>query len=427
MEGLGLASWRSRLLVIAVGLAAVLAIGPPRSARATPAAPIHRVSVSSLGVPADRDSSGPSISGSGRFVAFSTASGNLVRGDTNDAADVFVRDLVTGRTRRVSVSANGSQLNGASGYAAISPSGKLVAFASQATNVVSGFSDSGHLWNLYVRDLVNRTTRVVSVDGSGSGVGFNDVWPGSSAPALSAQGRFIVFTDSAYLVERRDMTAPGAVVINSGYDPAVSGDGKRILFETPDELVPADTNGLGADAYLWDAASPGSFTLVSASSSGPALGDTDVYGTALSADGRFAVFIRRVPSGAQYHDQIFVRDLTAGTTREITRAPSGRQGNGGSRHPSISSLGRYIVFFSPASNLVSGDRNAHTDVFVRDTRTHRTRMVSRNLAGGPGNGSSNSPVISYNGAYCAFVSGATTLIPSDTNHVRDIFRAQLLP
>ena len=95
--------------------------------------------------------SSPAISADGRFVAFDSEATNLVPGDTNDASDVFVRDRQTGTTRRVSVSSGGAQGNGASFDPAISADGRFVAFNSDATNLVPG--DTNGAADVFVRTL----------------------------------------------------------------------------------------------------------------------------------------------------------------------------------------------------------------------------------------------------------------------------------
>jgi Tol biopolymer transport system component len=105
------------------------------------------------------------ISSDGRFVAFDSNASNLVAGDTNRVRDVFVRDLLTRTTERVSVSSNGKQANGKSFVDAISPSGRFVVFDSYASNLAAG--DTNRLRNVFVRDLLTGETKLVSVASGG--------------------------------------------------------------------------------------------------------------------------------------------------------------------------------------------------------------------------------------------------------------------
>lgn len=106
-------------------------------------------------------------------------------------------------------------------------------------------------------------------------------------------------------------------------------------------------------------------------------------------------------------------------------APAGVPGNGASHTPDVSGTGRYVVFASDATNLVPGDTNGKRDIFLRDTVTRTTRLVSTGLRGRPANGPSYRPTVSDNGRYVAFTSTATNLVAGDTNRVMDAFRADL--
>ena len=120
------------------------------------------VSAASDGANADNDSKDPSVSSDGRYVAFHSAASNLVVGDTNGVPDVFVRDLTAGTTVRVSVDSDEAQGDGDSYAASISSDGRFVAFESAATNLVAG--DTNGETDVFVRDLTSTTTVRVSVD-----------------------------------------------------------------------------------------------------------------------------------------------------------------------------------------------------------------------------------------------------------------------
>ena len=149
-----------------------------------------RVSVSSGGAEPNQNSSDSAISADGRFVAFRSGASNLVREDGNDAWDIFVRDLKSGRISRASVSSTGAEANGSSGLPAISADGRFVAFVAEASNLVSG--DQNNTDDVFVRDLKTRGTRRVSISSSGAeGNGR------SLGPQISADGRFVAFLSRA--------------------------------------------------------------------------------------------------------------------------------------------------------------------------------------------------------------------------------------
>src|SRR6476469_4837110 len=143
---------------------------------------ITRVSVDSAGNQANGFSNAYSISANGRFVAFQSQASNLVPGDTNNQSDIFVRDLLTNTTTRVSVDSAGNPGNSPSNYSAISADGRFVAFQSYDSNLVPG--DTNNKNDIFVRDLSTNTTTRVSVDSAGI-PGNND----SFNPSISADGR----------------------------------------------------------------------------------------------------------------------------------------------------------------------------------------------------------------------------------------------
>ncbi len=158
----------------------------------------RRVSVSSTETQGNSVSFGlPAISSDGRYVAFGSDASNLVPGDTNRSADVFVRDRKLGTTRRVSVSSTETQGNSpvSFGPPAISSAGRYVAFGSDASNLVSG--DTNGSADVFVRDRKLGTTRRVSVSSTGA-----QGDSGSFGPVISSRGRYVSFSS--------DCVEPGA-------------------------------------------------------------------------------------------------------------------------------------------------------------------------------------------------------------------------
>jgi hypothetical protein len=118
---------------------------------------------------------------------------------------------------------------------------------------------------------------------------------------------------------------------------------------------------------------------------------------------------------------IYVRDRLAGTTERVSIDSAGLEANGASAHPVLSSDGRYVAFSSQATNLVAGDTNGHMDIFVRDRVAGTTERVSVNSAGLEGSDDSAEPSISADGRYVAYWSAASNLVPADSNGVPDVF------
>jgi len=145
----------------------------------------------------------------------------------------------------------------------------------------------------------------------------------------------------------------------------------------------------------------------------------------ISADGRYIAFMsdasNLVSGDTNGKSDVFLLDTQTNSTTRVSVDSSGVQGNSPSAFPSISADGRYVAFVSNASNLVNGDTNVKTDVFVRDTQTNSTTRVSLNSSGVQGNSDSEYPTISADGHYVAFMSEASNLVSGDTNGSSDVF------
>jgi hypothetical protein len=166
-------------------------------------------------------------------------------------------------------------------------------------------------------------------------------------------------------------------------------------------------------------AAPGDTIRVSMASGGTQ-GNSGSYYQSISADGRYVAFTsfssNLVSGDTNGVDDVFVRDTVAKTTTRVSVASNGAQGNGRSDIPSISADGRYVTFHSDATNLVDG---AMGGVFLRDTSTNTTVLISVDVDGNPSNG--NYPSISANGRYVIFASYASNLVNDDTNWCWDVF------
>jgi Tol biopolymer transport system component len=209
--------------------------------------------------------------------------------------------------------------------------------------------------------------------------------------------------------------------------PAISAHGRHIAFESEaTNLVAADTNGR-VDVFVRDRFT-GMTERVSVTSRSKQ-GNGDSGFATMSDDGRYVAFFSDASNLAAGDTNgvpdVFVRDRARGTTHRVSLTSGSRQANGLSFDPNISGNGRYVAFISEASNLVPGDTNGLVDVFVRDLLKGDTTRVSVSSAERQGNNISIGPVISFSGRYTAFVSGATNLVRGDTNELFDIFLRDL--
>ncbi|WP_413612356.1 hypothetical protein [Bdellovibrio sp. HCB-110] len=396
-----------------------------------------RVSVDSFGAQGNGHSYFASLSSDGRYVTFYSGAANLVTGDTNADADVFIHDRQTGVTTRVSVDSSGAQANGPSYYPVLSSDGRYVAFYSSSTNLVAG--DTNAVYDIFVHDRQTGATNRVSVDNAGVQGDSNSMFP-----SLSSDGRYVVFDSIAsnfvsgdtnlhedVFIHDREMGVTGRVSLDSSggeaseaaYKPALNADGRFVVFQSYDSsLVPGDMNGDG-DIFIHDRQS-GVTSLISVNISGTS-GSSESYAPAVSADGRYVAFQSSatdlIAGDTNGFWDIFVRDRQTGVTSRISVDSAGVQSNGNSYAPSLSADGRYVVFESKATNLVAGDTNNSTDIFVHDCQTGTTTRVSVDSSGTQGDSYSETASISGDGRYIAFESGASNLVVGDTNANQDIF------
>jgi hypothetical protein len=327
----------------------------------------------------------PSVSETALIVAFDSRGTNLVNGDTNGLQDVFVRYRGVPMTVRASVSSTGTQANGASGRPSLDSWAERVAFESTASNLVSG--DTNGFQDIFVRNLYSpASTARVSVSSTGAEANGNS----ASASISKGDARYVAFTSLA------------------------------------SNLVPGDTNGAG-DIFVRDVVG-GTTTRVSVSSTG-AEGNALSSQPSISASGRYVAFTSAasnlVPDDTNGVSDVFVRDLVEGTTTRVSVSSTGVQASGASDSPSVDQSGILVAFASQASNLVTGDTNQVTDVFVHQRTYDTTVRASVSSTGVQGDQASFSPSMGDAvgvGGIVAFASSATNLVSGDTNLIPDVFR-----
>jgi len=398
---------------------------------------VERVSVSSKGLQGNSDSTAPSISSNGRYVAFYSGASNLVSGDTNNASDVFVYDRSTDKVERVSISNNGTQANSDAYDPHISANGRYVAFYSNASNLVAG--DTNATSDVFVYD--RNTDKIERISVSSNGTQANGY---SFSPELSSNGRYVaygswatnlvsgdtngnsdifVYDRNTDKVERVSLSSSGVQANADAYDPSISADGRYVVYQSEaSNLVAGDTNGV-TDIFVYDRKTD-TTERVSVASNG-AQANSFSLGPEISANGRYVTFYsdasNLVPGDTNGMGDIFVYDRKTDTIERVSVASNGAQANESSLAPDISSDGRYVTFHSWASNLVPGDTNDTADIFVYDRNTDSIARASVSSNGTQGNGPSVVPAISDNGGYVAYSGWASNLVPKDTNNDSDVF------
>ncbi|MBN8739203.1 MAG: hypothetical protein BGP24_09465 [Lysobacterales bacterium 69-70] len=435
-----------------------------------------------------------SLSANGRYLLFKSEATNFVPGDTNGLADIFVRDSKTSLIRRVNTSSTGEQANGESGDFAMSGNGRYVVFSSLATNLVP--NDTNGVRDVFVKDLVTDSTVRVSMHADGSQSVLDNEFEGMPT-SISADGRYVAFLTFERLLPRdnnihndvyvKDMrtgeldlvsTASDETISNfRNHQPYISANGRYVVFASQaSNFVPEDTD-IGLDVYIKDRTTR-QIRLVSATAAGVRANSSSEK-PVVSADGRYVaftsyshdlaqpvnpanpdVYIKDLQSGAVQRAQatgntliggvgnapaltpdgrylafqlsvytaetgpvmrLYKRDLTTGELTRLDRSSGGPfLLSGGVYAPSISDDGRFVSGHSSNANITLFDWNGLQDMFVYDRDYYLAQRAALD-DGVRSNGDSTAPVSSRDGGRVLYVSNAFTNTNNDSNGVPDAF------
>ncbi|MFO1009112.1 MAG: calcium-binding protein [Planctomycetota bacterium] len=416
----------------ALSSALVLVLTASLSAQVT-----QRMNVATSGAQTNGFTLGYALSGDGRYVAFDSAASNLVPGDTNGAPDVFVHDRLLRTTVRVSVAPGGVQSDGSSYGPALSADGRYLAFASLATNLVVG--DTNGVADVFVLDRETGALERISVgpgavqadadcnspsiSPDGRFVGFQSV--ASTLVSGDANGKQDVFLwdRTTSVVERVSVASNGGESNGASYGLSISSDGRFVVFDgVATNLVPGDTNG-AYDVFLRDRVN-GTTERVSVDSAGAQASGGDSSGGSISADGRYVAFGslagNLAPGDTNGASDVFLRDRALGTTARVSLDANGLECAGptfaGPMTPDAGS-----VLMSSYCPFVLPDTNATIDVFVRDLVADTVERVSLSTAGVEANGETWGGALSPDARFVVFRSAATNLVDGDTNGQEDVF------
>jgi uncharacterized repeat protein (TIGR01451 family) len=396
----------------------------------------------------------PQLSGDGRFVIFGSAASDLTANDANGYRDVFVRALNSNVTMLVSVSTNGTSGNSQSeldfGLRQISTNGQVVLFASYATDLAA--EGTNNLRHIFARNLASNQTELVSIDFAGTGPGSDY----SFNPVISEDGAVAAFKSfSTNLSTVPDDASTGDVFVrnltnhttqlvsvntngtatgngDSGDYIAVSGDGRYIVFDsTANNLTTNVYSGLVRHVFWRDTAA-GMTRLVSVSTNGANAGNDTSWPVAISRDGRYVLFTSRASNLAAGDNNsnfdAFLRDMLTDTTALVSVNLAGNaSGSDYSEARSMSADGRYSVFYSDSTNLTAGTKSRFIqDVFVRDRIAGTTTPISSRFGTADGaQDDSFDPVIGSDSDVVAFSSYGRDLAQQDWNYESDVFARDL--
>jgi Tol biopolymer transport system component len=296
-------------------------------------------------------------------------------------------------------------------------------------------------WAVWLAVVPAMAGTIVRVDVDNSG---NEATAPALGAVISGEGRYVAFASNAhnlvaddtsfstnvFLYDRQTATvvrvshsAIGGEVDGDSDSPAISADGRFVAFASrATNPLLNDLNGV-RDVFLWDR-NTGAISLVSfTSSGGQSDGDSDA--PTISADGRFVAFTsdadNLVPGDTNLMTDVFLTDTRTGGVSRVSVDSSGNEADGGSFAPSLSADGSTLAFSSEATTLVSTDTNSARDIFVVDLATNAVTLASVSSAGVQANGNSDEPSLNADGSIVAFSSVGTNLVTADTNGVQDVF------
>ncbi|MFK8114027.1 MAG: S8 family serine peptidase [Rubripirellula sp.] len=396
---------------------------------------LRRIVISLTEEQPDRSVFPTDASTDGRFTLIHSV-GQDAGGSPFSQTDLFVYDNQLETIEFITENVGGSRLLGRISGSAISGDGRYVVYESTAPNLVPG-GNPGEVSNIYLHDRFDRTTRLLSV-------GFDFSSSSGFDPSITADGRLVAFnsfagnlvpTDSnnaqdLFLFDTvTEQLTIGSVTVdgqqgNSGSSGSISDDG-RFLFLTSsaDNLTGQGTN----EVFIRLERATGANILIRPTSTGEALNDS-IDSIAISGDGRYIAFSTPasnvIPasnaSGFDFNSYLF--DLDSGDVRQLNVDLSGQSADGFSFVSDISFDGRFVVFHSFSTDIVPGGTSGAQHGFLFDRQTGTNQLVTKNDNGEEAQGTSNSGIISGNGAQIAFASFASNLIENDINLVRDVFQ-----
>ena len=405
------------------------------------------VSVNLAGTGGGNGDSLPSgISTNGRFVLFESSATNLVAYDTNNAQDIFVRDVVNNTTTLVSVNTNGWSGGGESRDPAMTPDGRYIAFASAAGDLLPG--DANGVPDIFVRDLQSNTTTLVSVGAMSTGSTFPS--GSSEVPEITPDGRYVAFYSTATnlvpgVATSGEIYVRDLVVGNTLWASAsaqsifqsvtggtnevscnfsISADGQFVAFE-------ACTNGPTGDsssAIILRYNLQSSLTDVICSNAPvPAESFECIHDLDMTPDGRFVAYVATVGNNSLTNTAIYLWDAQTGSNALISPdLNTGLPANGVCDSPVVSTNGRYVTFLCAGTNLVPNPLNGQYHVYLRDVQAGATTLldVDKNDTGF-GVISITVPGMSSDGSVVAFENGEDNVVADDGNPDSDVFLRQL--
>ena len=339
--------------------------------------------------------------------------------------------------KRISLASDGTESNGYSDSSSISDDGRYIVFSSNATNLVP--NDTNNSTDTFIYDRSSKTVELINIAPDNTQANAS-----VSLGSMSGNGRYITFASAAtnlvandtnqqrdifvydrveQTTERVSVASDGTQANNLNLFSAISDDGRYVAFESMASNLVADDTNQQRDIFIYDRVKE-TTERVSVSSDGTQANDHASLDS-IGDNGRYITFsssaTNLVAGDTNEQSDVFVYDRILKTTERVSVSSDGTQANNSSSFGSISGDGRYVAFESTASNLVANDTNQQRDVFVYDRVEQTTERVSMAIDGTQPNGSSYGASIGDDGRYVAFLSEADNLVTDDINERADIF------
>jgi Tol biopolymer transport system component len=379
------------------------------------------------------------ISSNGQYILFESTASNLVLGDTNQAADVFLRDVFKGTTVLVSVALAGGSGNGPSRSSMMTPDGRWVTFVSAANNVAAG--DTNQIADVFVRDLASNTTTLVS-----TGATLSSWSPGVSSselPFITPDGRYVAFSSTATnLVSNattqreiyvRDLVGQTTTLASTNsraifgslfgstdvasFNHVLSADGQFVAYQVgPTAAYPAT----GAGVIVRQNLQTGTADIGSTNAAQP-VGYENCRSLDMTPDGRYIAYIGNVgsPGGST---AVYLWDAQSNATSLVSADIFGATPSGDCQSPVLTADGQSVGFVSSASNLTTNVDVGGYHAYVRNVAAGTTELVDADTNdAAAGVAPTVVPALSSDGEYAVVASMSEGLVTNDSNHGSDVF------
>lgn len=382
------------------------------------------------------DSFTAGISTNGQFALFVSYATNLVAGDSNNASDVFLRNLTSNTNILVSVRTSGGSGNGASRNAAMTPDARYVVFVSAATNLVAG--DTNGIPDVFVRDRIANTTVWVSVGAVGTG-------GGSEAPLITPDGRYVAFYSTATnlvpgitnkgQIYVRDLVSSTTTLASTNalallqstfgttngfcFGHQISADGRYVAFAVGTNSF---NSGYASGVVLRQDLLTGNTDLIHTNANVPYQAYEDIRSVCMTPDGRYVAFVANTNAGSaalcvyRWDAQTGNTALVSGRTNNTVGAAAFCQ------FPQMDASGRYVAFYCSDSGLVTNTLSGAMHLYLRDVQSDTTRLINvgtNNI--GYEVTTATAPSLSADGQLVVFDAPDGGFVTGDNNVANDVF------